>query len=98
MGDVMKESASIAWSWVKHYVTEKEIVAKDWYESRLVHLHIPEGATPKDGPSAGITMATALLSLIQDRPINVITSYSIHYTKLYESFRDTARRYWFVSS
>ncbi len=69
MGDVMKESASIAWSWVKHYVTEKEIVAKDWYESRLVHLHIPEGATPKDGPSAGITMATTLLSLIQGRTI-----------------------------
>jgi len=69
MGDVMKESASIAWSWVKHYVTEKEIVAKDWYESRLVHLHIPEGATPKDGPSAGITMATALLSLIEGKAI-----------------------------
>ncbi len=69
MGDVMKESASIAWSWVKHYVTAQEIAPKDWYENRVVHLHIPEGATPKDGPSAGITMATALLSLIQDRPI-----------------------------
>lgn len=41
----------------------------EWYENRLVHLHIPEGATPKDGPSAGITMATTLLSLIENRTI-----------------------------
>ena len=69
MGDVMKESASIAWSWVKHYATENGLVLPEWYENRLVHLHIPEGATPKDGPSAGITMATALLSLIMNRAI-----------------------------
>jgi ATP-dependent Lon protease len=69
MGDVMKESASIAWSWVKHYATETELVLPSWYENRLVHLHIPEGATPKDGPSAGITMATALLSLIRGKTI-----------------------------
>jgi ATP-dependent Lon protease len=69
MGDVMKESASIAWSWVKHYVTERGIVMPEWYEKQLVHLHIPEGATPKDGPSAGITMATALLSLLENRSI-----------------------------
>ena len=69
MGDVMKESASIAWSWVKHYVTGKNIVTSEWYEKQIVHLHIPEGATPKDGPSAGITMATALLSLVENRAI-----------------------------
>jgi len=69
MGDVMKESATIAWSWVKHYATQKGIVLPEWYENRLVHLHIPEGATPKDGPSAGITMATTLLSLIENRTI-----------------------------
>ncbi|HNY21438.1 MAG TPA: endopeptidase La [Treponemataceae bacterium] len=69
MGDVMKESASIAWSWVKHYVTQAGIATPEWYEKQLVHLHIPEGATPKDGPSAGITMATALLSLIEGRTI-----------------------------
>ena len=51
MGDVMKESASIAWSWVKHYATENGLVLPEWYENRLIHLHIPEGATPKDGPS-----------------------------------------------
>lgn len=69
MGDVMKESASIAWSWVKHYVTSSGSVTSEWYEKQLVHLHIPEGATPKDGPSAGITMATALLSLVENRTI-----------------------------
>lgn len=69
MGDVMKESASIAWSWVKHWASDNGIAGPEWYDKRFVHLHIPEGATPKDGPSAGITMATALLSLITDKPI-----------------------------
>ncbi len=69
MGDVMKESASIAWSWVRHYLTDAGEITQEWYEKRLVHLHIPEGATPKDGPSAGITMATALLSLARGSTI-----------------------------
>ncbi len=69
MGDVMKESASIAWSWVRHYLTDSGEITQEWYEKRLVHLHIPEGATPKDGPSAGITMATALLSLARGATI-----------------------------
>ncbi|MBF9014897.1 MULTISPECIES: endopeptidase La [unclassified Oceanispirochaeta] len=62
MGDVMKESASIAYSHVKQIAAEYGI-KQEFFEKNVIHLHIPEGATPKDGPSAGITMATALLSL-----------------------------------
>lgn len=67
-GDVMKESAQIAWSYAasesKHYAPKCP-----FFENKEVHIHIPEGATPKDGPSAGITMVTALLSLLMNRPI-----------------------------
>lgn len=63
MGDVMKESASIAYTYVRKMAQEKYGIGQDWFEKNHIHLHIPEGATPKDGPSAGITMATALLSL-----------------------------------
>lgn len=69
LGDVMKESASIAFSWVKHYVAANKLADSDWFDKRAVHLHVPEGATPKDGPSAGITMATALLSLVMQKTI-----------------------------
>lgn len=69
MGSVMKESASIAWSWTRHFAVEREITGTDWFDSHFVHLHIPEGATPKDGPSAGITMTTALLSLFSGKVI-----------------------------
>lgn len=62
MGDVMKESASIAYSHVKQIAADYGI-KQEFFEKNVIHLHIPEGATPKDGPSAGITMATALLSL-----------------------------------
>ncbi len=62
MGDVMKESASIAFSHVKQ-IAGNYGVPPEFFEKNVLHLHIPEGATPKDGPSAGITMATALLSL-----------------------------------
>ncbi|MDC7234891.1 MAG: endopeptidase La [Spirochaetales bacterium] len=62
MGDVMKESASIAFSRVIQ-IASSYGVAEDFFTKNTIHLHIPEGATPKDGPSAGITMATALLSL-----------------------------------
>jgi ATP-dependent Lon protease len=63
MGDVMKESASIAFSRVKQIAADYG-VKPEFFEKNIIHLHIPEGATPKDGPSAGITMATALLSLV----------------------------------
>jgi len=64
MGSVMQESASIAYTFVRGVAAQDFGVGADYFEGRQVHLHIPEGATPKDGPSAGITMATALLSLV----------------------------------
>ncbi|MGL4985754.1 MAG: endopeptidase La [Treponemataceae bacterium] len=69
MGDVMKESAEIAMTWVRHYLVKNKFVKADWFEKNQIHLHIPEGATPKDGPSAGITMATAFLSLIWKKTV-----------------------------
>ena len=69
MGDVMKESANIALNWVRQFVIEHNIKSADWFDNNTIHLHIPEGATPKDGPSAGITMATTLLSLLSGRII-----------------------------
>lgn len=68
-GDVMKESSAIAFSWTRKFVSEKGIKDATWFEKHIVHLHLPEGATPKDGPSAGITMTTALLSLFADKKI-----------------------------
>jgi ATP-dependent Lon protease len=62
LGEVMKESAEIAYSYVVAHLREFGCEA-DFFDMSMVHLHVPEGATPKDGPSAGITMATALLSL-----------------------------------
>ena len=67
LGDVMKESAQIAMNWVKQYAIEHKIKSPSWFEHNTIHLHIPEGATPKDGPSAGITMATTLMSLLTGR-------------------------------
>src|SRR5574344_1040870 len=69
MGDVMKESAQIAMNWVKQYALNNNIKKPEWFEKNTIHLHIPEGATPKDGPSAGITMATTLLSLLKGKTI-----------------------------
>jgi ATP-dependent Lon protease len=68
LGDVMKESAEIAYSYVSSHLAEFQGDAA-FFDGAFVHLHVPEGATPKDGPSAGITMATALLSLARgERP------------------------------
>jgi ATP-dependent Lon protease len=69
MGDTMKESAAIAMAVARKLALERYGVARDWFDFNHIHLHIPEGATPKDGPSAGITMATALLSLLRDKVI-----------------------------
>ncbi|HWR10507.1 MAG TPA: endopeptidase La [Rectinemataceae bacterium] len=69
MGSVMQESASIAYTYVRSVAAEMYDIGADYFEGRQIHLHIPEGATPKDGPSAGITMATALLSLVIDKKI-----------------------------
>jgi ATP-dependent Lon protease len=60
MGDVMQESANIAYSYIRNIAGRFHVPA-DYFEKNLIHLHIPAGATPKDGPSAGITMASALL-------------------------------------
>lgn len=68
MGDVMKESARIALSYVRSVCPEYK-VADNYFEKHDIHLHIPEGAVPKDGPSAGITMATAMLSAIINRKV-----------------------------
>lgn len=68
MGDVMKESARTALSYVRS-VSGKYKVAENFYKKRDFHIHIPEGAVPKDGPSAGITMATALLSAVTHTPV-----------------------------
>ncbi|MBN2479423.1 MAG: endopeptidase La [Parachlamydiales bacterium] len=67
-GDVMKESSQIAWSFLASMV-DKYAPGSGFFDKSIVHIHIPEGATPKDGPSAGITMTTALLSLLLDKPI-----------------------------
>lgn len=67
-GQVMKESSEIAWSYL-HSAIHKYAPGYTFFEKSQVHIHIPEGATPKDGPSAGITMVTALLSLLMDMPV-----------------------------
>ncbi len=68
LGDVMKESAQAAVSWVRAHAPELGIDPSFWSEHDL-HLHVPAGAIPKDGPSAGITLATALVSLLTQRPV-----------------------------
>ncbi len=67
-GDVMKESSQIAWSYLQSMFS-KYAPEKVFFEKSQIHLHIPEGATPKDGPSAGVTMLTALISLLKDVPV-----------------------------
>ena len=68
MGDVMKESAQTALSYVRS-ISSQYGIADDYFETHDIHLHIPEGAVPKDGPSAGITMATAMLSAITGQKV-----------------------------
>jgi ATP-dependent Lon protease len=71
LGDVMKESAEIALSYVRSHAAELGIPA-DAFTGRRFHLHVPAGAVPKDGPSAGVTMTTALVSLLRDEPVKSV--------------------------
>ncbi len=68
LGDVMKESVQAALSWVRSHADALGI-ASDFWEKSDVHVHVPAGAIPKDGPSAGVTMTTALVSLLTGRPV-----------------------------
>jgi ATP-dependent Lon protease len=75
LGDVMKESAAAALSYVKkNAATLNPDLPEDWFRTHDIHLHVPAGAIPKDGPSAGITMATAIASLITGRPVRSDTA------------------------
>jgi ATP-dependent Lon protease len=75
LGDVMKESAAAALSYVKGAAGSLNgDLPDDWFRNHDVHLHVPAGAIPKDGPSAGITMATALASLVTGRPVRSDTA------------------------
>ena len=68
LGEVMVESAEIAYSYVMAHLASYD-ARPDFFDEHFVHLHVPAGATPKDGPSAGITMATALISMITGKPV-----------------------------
>jgi ATP-dependent Lon protease len=70
LGDVMKESAQAALSWVRAHAKElAPDLPDDWFANHDIHVHVPAGAVPKDGPSAGVAMTTALVSLISNRPV-----------------------------
>jgi ATP-dependent Lon protease len=70
LGDVMRESAQAALSYVRgHHAELAPGLGEDWFAEHDLHIHVPAGAIPKDGPSAGVTMATALVSLITGRPV-----------------------------
>ena len=69
LGDVMQESAQAALSWVRAHA-EALGLEPDWFREHDIHLHVPAGAVPKDGPSAGITMATAIASLVRNQPVS----------------------------
>jgi len=68
LGDVMKESAQAALSYIRSKSTEYQI-AEDFFEKNDIHIHVPQGAIPKDGPSAGVTMLVSLVSLFTDKPV-----------------------------
>jgi ATP-dependent Lon protease len=69
LGDVMQESAQAALSWVRAHAETLDL-QPEWFREHDIHLHVPAGAVPKDGPSAGITMATAIASLVRNQPVS----------------------------
>lgn len=72
IGQVMQESIQVAYSWVRSNAAKLHI-DEDIFKDHDIHIHVPAGAIPKDGPSAGVTMATALVSLLTDRPVRPLT-------------------------
>ncbi len=71
LGDVMRESAQAALTWVRAHAREFVIdLPDDWFAEHDIHIHVPAGAVPKDGPSAGVAMATALASLVTGKPVS----------------------------
>ena len=73
LGDIMKESAEAGVTYIRS-IAEKEGIAPDYFGKHDIHVHIPEGAVPKDGPSAGVTMATAIYSALMDRKVRADTA------------------------
>jgi ATP-dependent Lon protease len=73
LGDVMRESMQAALSWVKSNAAKLGI-SDEFFEKHDIHIHVPAGAIPKDGPSAGVTMVTALVSLLTEKPIRPLTA------------------------
>ena len=87
LGDVMKESAQAALSYVKSYAQDLNInIEEEWFEKNEIHIHLPGGAIPKDGPSAGVTLASTLLSLITNIPLKNTLAYDRRDHLIRESF------------